>query len=107
MSQAYYGLILAEQGKDAAKEARTYLSDTRNRINRLLQINSPNVRETDQFRLAVYEGAVDKFAAQADEGSQDVLTRLSKLSSAMAPARISSVPTELPNPAAAPSPLDT
>ena len=70
VSQAYYGLILANQGKDAVKDARTYLKDTRERITRLMRINSPNVKESDQYRLAMYEGGVEKFAAQADEGSK-------------------------------------
>jgi outer membrane protein len=70
VSHAYYGLILANQGKGAVADARTYLSDARQRITRLLQINSPNVKETDQYRLAMYEGGVEKFAAQADEGSK-------------------------------------
>ena len=70
MSHAYYGLILANQGKDAVADARTYLRDARERITRLLQINSPNVKETDQYRLAMYEGGVEKFAAQAEEGSK-------------------------------------
>jgi outer membrane protein len=70
VSQAYYGLILATQGRDAVNDARTYLKDTRTRITRLMQINSPNVKESDQYRLAMYEGGVEKFAAQAEEGSK-------------------------------------
>ena len=70
VSHAYYGLILANQGKGAVADARTYLKDARVRITRLLQINSPNVKETDQYRLAMYEGGVEKFAAQADEGAK-------------------------------------
>ena len=38
VSQAYYGLILANQGKDAVKEAKSYLSDTKERINRLMAV---------------------------------------------------------------------
>ena len=44
--------------------------DARERITRLLRVNSPNVKESDQYRLAMYEGGVEKFAAQADEGSK-------------------------------------
>ena len=70
VSQAYYGLILANQGKEAVADARTYLRDARERVTRLLRVNSPNVKESDQYRLAMYEGGVEKFAAQADEGSK-------------------------------------
>ena len=70
VAQAYYGLILANQGKDAVADARTYLRDARERVTRLLRANSPNVKESDQYRLAMYEGGVEKFAAQAEEGSK-------------------------------------
>ncbi len=105
VAQAYYGLVLAQQGKDAVKEARTYLSDTRERINRLLAINSPNVKESDRYRLAMYEGGVEKFAAQADEGSKVAYTALKGLIG-YGPAQDFRVPEELPNPAAAPGTLD-
>ena len=64
VAQAYYGLILANQGKEAVADARTYLRDARERITRLLRVNSPNVRESDQYRLAMYEGGVDKISAR-------------------------------------------
>jgi len=105
MAEAYYGLVLAEQGKDAVREARTYLSDTRDRITRLLQINSPNVRETDRYRLSMYEGGVEKFAAQADEGAKVAYQAL-KAMIGYGPGQDFRVPPELPNPAAAPGTLD-
>jgi outer membrane protein len=70
ISEAYYGFILSDQGKDAVREARSYLDDARTRINRLLSINSPNVKETDRYRLAVYEGSIEEFAAKAEEGAK-------------------------------------
>ncbi len=105
VAEAYYGLVLAEQGKDAVKEARTYLSDTRERITRLLAINSPNVKETDRYRLAMYEGGVEKFAAQAEEGSKVAYEALKAMIGHSAGQEFR-VPTELPNPAAAPGTLD-
>lgn len=105
VSQAYYGLILAEQGRDAVKEARSYLGDLRERINRLLRINSPNVKETDRYRLAAYEGAVEKFGAQADEGTKVAYQALKALIG-YGPGQDFQVPPELPNPAAAPAGLD-
>jgi len=105
VAEAYYGLVLAEQGKDAVREARTYLTDTRDRITRLLEINSPNVRETDRYRLAVYEGGVEKFAAQAEEGAKVAYLALKALIG-YDPNQDFRVPPELPNPAAAPGTLD-
>jgi outer membrane protein TolC len=105
VAEAYYGLVLAEQGKDAVKEARTYLSDTRERITRLLAINSPNVKESDRYRLAMYEGGLEKFAAQAEEGSKVAYQAL-KAMIGYGPSEEFRVPQELPNPAAAPGTLD-
>jgi outer membrane protein len=105
VSEAYYGLILAEQGKDAVKEAKTYLSDTRERINRLLQINSPNVKDTDRYRLAAYEGAVEKFGAEAEEGSKVAYFALKSLIGYTNGPEFK-VPQELPNPSQAPGTLD-
>ncbi len=105
VAQAYYGLVLAEQGKDAVKEARTYLSDTRERITRLLAINSPNVRQTDSYRLAVYEGAVEKFGAEAEEGAKVAYQALKALIG-YGPGQDFRVPPELPNPSQTPSSLD-
>ncbi len=102
VSEAYYGLTLAEQGKDAVKEARGYLSDTKSRIERLIAIRSPNARETDRYRLAVYEGSVDKFGAQAEEGSKVAYGALKALVG-YAPGENFRVPPELPTPAPAKS----
>jgi outer membrane protein len=99
VAQAYYGLILANQGKDAVTDARTYLRDARERVTRLLRINSPNVKESDKYRLAMYEGGVEKFAAQADEGSKVAYQALKALIG-YGPGQDFRVPQELPTPAA-------
>jgi outer membrane protein TolC len=105
VAQAYYGLVLAEQGKDAVREARTHLSDTRDRITRLLARKSPNVRETDRYRLAAYEGAVEKFAAEAEEGAKVAYLALKALIG-YGPGQEFRVPPELPNPSQTPGTLD-
>jgi outer membrane protein len=105
VSHAYYGLILANQGKGAVADARTYLRDARVRITRLLQINSPNVKETDQYRLAMYEGGVEKFAAQADEGSMIAYRALKGLIG-YGENHNFQVPENLPEPTAPPAGLD-
>ncbi len=106
VSQAYYGLILAEQGKDVVREARSYLSDTRQRITRLLGFKSANVREADLYRLDAYEGAVEKFAAEADEGAKVAYLALKALIGYGSDQNFR-VPPELPNPSQAPSSLDS
>jgi len=105
VAEAYYGLVLAEQGKDAVRDARTYLTDTRERITRLLVIHSPNVKESDRYRLAMYEGSVEKFAAQAEEGAKVAYLALKALIG-YGPGQDFKVPAELPNPSAAPGTLD-
>jgi outer membrane protein TolC len=105
VAQAYYGLVLAEQGKDVVREARSYLSDTKQRITRLLGFKSTNVREADLYRLAAYEGAVEKFAAEADEGAKVAYLALKALIG-YGYDQDFRVPPELPNPSQAPSTLD-
>jgi len=106
VSQAYYGLILANQGKEAVKEARAYLSDTKERINRLIAVRSPNVKETDKYRLAAYEGAIEKSGAEAEEGAKTAYIALKALTGYPGNQDFQ-VPTDLPNPTAAPGTLDT
>ena len=98
VAQAYYGLILATQGKEAVADARTYLRDARERVTRLLRVNSPNVKESDQYRLAMYEGGVEKFAAQAEEGAKVAYLALKALVG-YGPGQDFRVPQELPTPA--------
>ena len=105
VAQAYYGLILANQGKEAVKEARSYLSDTRERINRLIVVRSPNVKETDKYRLAAYEGAVDKAGAESEEGAKTAYKALKALTG-YPENQDFQVPTDLPNPTASPGTLD-
>jgi outer membrane protein len=106
VAQAYYGLILANQGKEAVKEARTYLSDTRERINRLMAVHSVNVKETDKYRLAAYEGAVEKAGAEAEEGSKTAYRALKALTNYPEPQNFQ-VPVDLPTPSSPPAPLSS
>ncbi len=105
VAQAYYGLILAQQGKSAVREARDYLNDAGERVNKLLSLKSASVKDTDPYRLAVYEGSLEKFAAQAEEGSMVAYKALQALTG-RDPEQEFRVPTELPEPTAAPQKLD-
>ncbi len=106
VAQAYYGLILANQGKEAVKEARTYLNDTRQRVDRLLAMNSPNAKETDRYRIAAYEGALEKSSAEAEEGSKTAYRALKALIG-YGENQDFRVPENLPTPSAPAGTLDT
>lgn len=106
VSEAYYGLVLTQQGQEAVREAREYLTDARQRVNRLLVLKSASVKDTDPYRLAVYEGGVEKFAAEAEEGAK-VAYRALKALTGYDPRQEFRVPVELPNPGPPPRTLDT
>ncbi len=97
VSEAYFGFILADQGKDAVKDARSYLDDAKTRINRLLAVGSPNVKESDRYRVAVYEGSLEDFAAKADEGSKVAYLALKQMTG-YPPGKDFRLPLELPAP---------
>lgn len=99
VAEAYYGYILADQGKDAVKDARTYINDARTRVDRLLAVGSPNVKESDRYRVAVYEGALEEFAAKAEEGSKVAYLALKKMTG-YPPDQDFRLPLELPAPEA-------
>lgn len=105
VSKAYYGLVLSQQGKDAVREARDYLNDARERVTRLLALKSPSVKDTDPYRIALYEGSLEKFAAEAEEGSK-VAYRALKALIGYGPDQEFRVPLELPEPSPAALKLD-
>ena len=105
LARAYYGLILAQQGVAEVKDARVFLSDIRERIDRLLVLGSPSVQESDRYRLDMYEGTVDKFAAEAEEGAK-VAYKAIKAMIDYGPNQNFQVPLELPQPSAPPQPLE-
>lgn len=97
VAEAYYGFILADQGKDAVKDARVYLNDARTRIDRLLAVGSLNVKESDRYQVAVLEGALEQFAAKADEGAKVAYKALKQLTG-YPPEKDFRLPLELPQP---------
>ncbi len=103
LTEAYYGLILANQGKGAVKEAKSYLRDIKDRLQRLTRVGATTVKETDRYRVNAYEGGVERFAAEADEGAKLAYQAL-KAMVGYGPGQEFSVPTDLP--AAEPLPQD-
>jgi outer membrane protein len=68
--QLYYGLVLARSGLSAADEAEQFFRDARNRIDRLLELGSINVMESDLYRIDAYRADTVRSRAEAEKGAQ-------------------------------------
>ena len=68
VKELYYALILARAGMDAADEADSFFDDARRRINRLLELGSTNVLESDLYRVDAYRANTAKSRAEAEKG---------------------------------------
>jgi outer membrane protein len=68
VKELYYALILARAGIDAANDADSFFDDARRRMNRLLELGSTNVLESDLYRLDAYRAATVRFRAEAEKG---------------------------------------
>jgi len=97
VAQAYYGLVLSQQGESAVQEARDYLNDARERVSKLLALKSASVKDTDTYRINIYEGSIEKFAAEAEEGSKVAYKALQALTG-YGPEKEFRVPAALPEP---------
>ncbi|MEJ2071281.1 MAG: TolC family protein, partial [Syntrophobacterales bacterium] len=89
----------------AVQEARDYLNDAKERVSRLLALQSPSVKDTDPYRIALYEGSLEKFAAEVEEGTKVAYKALKALIG-YKPDQDFRVPLELPEPSPAPQKLD-
>ncbi len=70
VKELYYSTIVARQGEGAARSAGDFIQDARNRIERMIAAGSPNVDESDLFRLEAFEAEVLRFRARAESGSR-------------------------------------
>jgi outer membrane protein len=68
VKQLYYALVVAKQGKDSAEDADHFVRDARKRIQRLLELGSTNVADTDVYRLEAFETQINQFRAKAESG---------------------------------------
>lgn len=68
VKELYYALILARAGLDAADEADSFFDDARRRMNRLLELGSTNVLESDLYRVDAYRANTAKSRAEAEKG---------------------------------------
>ncbi len=70
VKQLYYGLILARAGIDATNDATSFFDDARRRMNRLLEVGSSNVMESDLYRVDAYRADTIRSRAEAEKGVQ-------------------------------------
>jgi outer membrane protein len=78
VKELYFGLIVANQGIGAADDANLFVQDARERIHRLLKLNSPNVSEVDLYRLETFESDIKRFKAKAESGVRITYLALKK-----------------------------
>jgi len=69
VKELYYALVLARAGVEAATEALTYFDEARARMKRLLDAGSPNVLESDLYRIDAYAANTLRSRAEAEKGS--------------------------------------
>ena len=78
IQELYYGTIVANQGIGAADDANQFIKDARQRIQRMLQVGSPNVSDVDLHRLETFESEVTQFKAKAEAGARMAYLALKK-----------------------------
>jgi outer membrane protein len=69
VKELYFALLLAQQGKEAASDIESFIEDARKRIERLIQLGSTSVDESDLYRLEAYAAEAKRFKAKAETGS--------------------------------------
>ncbi len=70
IKQLYYALIVAQQGKGAARDADTFIKDAGKRIERLLSLGAKNVDRSDIYKLEAYQADIERFQVKAETGAQ-------------------------------------
>lgn len=72
----YYGLLLAREMKGLVEEIQGYLDSARKSARKLLDGGSPNVDETDLYKLDAFSGEAARYLNQANRGEQLALAAL-------------------------------
>ncbi len=70
VKELYYSMIVARQGEGAAQSAHDFIEDARDRIERLIDAESPMVDQSDLYRLESFEADIARFRARAESGSR-------------------------------------
>jgi outer membrane protein len=68
VKELYYALIVARAGMEAADDADSFFDDARRRMNRLLELGSTNVLESDLYRVDAYRSNTARSRAEAEKG---------------------------------------
>jgi outer membrane protein TolC len=69
VKELYYALVLSRAAIEAAKEASGYFDEARTRMERLLRLDSPNVVESDIYRVDAYRADIIRGKAEAEKGA--------------------------------------
>ena len=68
IKELYYGFVLSRAGIAAAREAAGFFDEARQRMDRLLKLGSPNVQDSDLYRIDAYRADTVRALAMAEEG---------------------------------------
>jgi len=71
--QAYNGLLLARETKALLVDIKEQLDKATDKVQKQLDDSAPNVDQVDLFKLQTYQGEVDRYIAEADEGMQKAM----------------------------------
>lgn len=69
VKELYYALVLSRAAIEAAREAGGYFDEARTRMERLLRLGSPNVVESDIYRVDAYRADIIRGKAEAEKGA--------------------------------------
>ncbi len=106
VKRLYYAYLIAKEGQHAAGDATGYINDAERRIKRLIELKSPNVQETDLYRVEAYKGEVQAFAAKAHSGAIVAYAALKSATGMPKDAEFSLKETELPQSTSALAPVE-
>ncbi len=70
VKEMYFGMLVAEQGRAAARDAEDFNHDAKRRIERLLALKAKNVDPNDLYRIEALEGEIQAFKAKAESGAK-------------------------------------
>jgi outer membrane protein TolC len=66
----YYGMLVAQQGENAANDVNSFVEDTRKKITTLMELKAQNVDPNDIHRLETYAAGVESFKTKASSGAR-------------------------------------
>jgi outer membrane protein TolC len=69
VKELYFGLVLARAGIESSRGGLAYFDEARSRIKRLLDAGSPNVLESDIYKIDAYMADTLRSRAEAEKGA--------------------------------------